>query len=202
MIDQDTRKNYFENLLSIKPNNHSTKSTASNKKILRSQWINTKLGLMLSIADDKYLYLLDFINSLKLEQKIKRLANQTKAIITFGFSILHRSIQHELDLYFQGNLSRFTIPIFHTGSEFQKRIWEFLIKIPSGITHSYIELASNLNIANAVRAVANANGSNKIAIIVPCHRIVGSNNKLGGYSGGIENKRFLLEHERSITKFG
>ena len=84
------------------------------------------------------------------------------------------------------------MPLLFVGTDFQKNVWQELLKIPYGATITYADLAARLGRPNAVRAVANANGANAISIFAPCHRVVGSNGTLGGYGGGIEAKRFLL----------
>jgi len=93
----------------------------------------------------------------------------------------------------------FNIPIHQPGTDFQQRVWGELLQIPFGKTISYLELASNLGDAKAIRAVAAANGKNKIAIIVPCHRVIGSDKTLVGYSGGLWRKKWLLQYEFKIT---
>lgn len=106
------------------------------------------------------------------------------------------ALKHEIDAYFNGKLTRFNLPLDMTGSHFQCRVWESLLTIPYGKTISYLELATHLNDPKSVRAVAQANGQNRIAILIPCHRIVGSNGKLTGYSGGIWRKERLLSLEQ------
>lgn len=106
------------------------------------------------------------------------------------------ALKHEIDAYFNGKRTRFDLPLDMTGSPFQCRVWESLLTIPYGKTMSYLELATHLNDPKSVRAVAQANGQNRIAILIPCHRIVGSNGKLTGYSGGIWRKERLLSLEQ------
>lgn len=103
----------------------------------------------------------------------------------------------QLDEYFKGRRTTFDIPLLPVGSAFQKRVWQQLQHIPYGSTVSYGELAAAIGSPDSVRAVANANGANAISIIIPCHRVIGSNGSLTGYGGGIAVKRFLLELERS-----
>ena len=102
----------------------------------------------------------------------------------------------QLDQYFQGGRTEFDLPLSLIGTTFQQRVWEELQKILYGQTISYLRLAGRMGIPKAVRAVANANGANPVSIIVPCHRVVGSNGKLGGYGGGLETKVFLLNIEQ------
>jgi len=104
----------------------------------------------------------------------------------------------ELDEYFLMKRKEFTIPLLFVGSEFQKKVWNALLQIPYGQTRSYKEQAKIVGDEKAVRAVANANGANAIGIIVPCHRIIGSDGKLTGYGGGLPLKRKLLELENNL----
>lgn len=102
----------------------------------------------------------------------------------------------QLDHYFNGTLTHFTLPLLFAGTEFQKKVWQALLDIPYGSTASYQQLAKNLGHEHAYRAVANANAANALSIIVPCHRIIGQNGKLTGYAGGLEIKQQLLQLER------
>lgn len=108
--------------------------------------------------------------------------------------ILH-SCTEQLIEYFSGRRKYFDIPIHQEGTPFQEEVWGELMSIPYGKTISYAQLSRLMGDPNAVRAVANANSKNKITVIVPCHRVVGSNNNLVGYSGGLWRKRWLLQHE-------
>lgn len=101
----------------------------------------------------------------------------------------------QLDEYFKGERRKFTIPLDPDGTDFQKLVWEELRKIPYGKTVSYLDIAKKLNNVGAIRAVGSANGRNRISIILPCHRVIGSDGKLTGYAGGIWRKEWLLEHE-------
>lgn len=112
-----------------------------------------------------------------------------------GTSQVIATAKEQLNAYFTGDLKQFDIPLLFIGTDFQKQVWESLLRIPYGATSTYGEQAQRMGRPKAVRAVARANGSNAISIIVPCHRIVGRNGKLTGYAGGIEAKRNLLNHE-------
>ena len=105
-------------------------------------------------------------------------------------------VRRQLDEYFAGRLRRFTTPLVFEGTAFQNQVWKELCRIPYGETISYLELANRIRNPKAVRAVGMANGANPIAIIVPCHRVIGSNGALTGFGGGIPTKRALLELER------
>ncbi len=107
----------------------------------------------------------------------------------------HIDLENELNQYFDGHLQEFKIPVDLHGTEFQKRVWNALLEVPFGTTRSYKEQATYLGDVKAIRAVATANGANPIAIVVPCHRIIGSDQSLTGYAGGLQRKQFLLELE-------
>jgi methylated-DNA-[protein]-cysteine S-methyltransferase len=105
------------------------------------------------------------------------------------------AVREQLDAYFAGELEAFDIPLALHGTPFQQRVWEQLTRIPFGETISYSELARRLGDPKLVRAVGLANGRNPVSIIVPCHRVIGADGSLVGYGGGLERKRWLLEHE-------
>lgn len=102
---------------------------------------------------------------------------------------------HQLEAYFRGDLKEFQLKINPQGTDFQKRVWQELIKIPYGTTYSYLQLARQLGDVKAIRAVAAANGKNPLWIVVPCHRVIGTNGTLTGYAGGLWRKQWLLDHE-------
>ncbi len=124
-----------------------------------------------------------------------RLSKALKAEIREGHSKVIDKTIAELDAYFAGKSSSFDIPVLFVGTDFQKCVWNALLDIPYGETISYGSLAQRLGHPKAVRAVANANGANAISIIVPCHRVIGSNHQLVGYGGGLEAKKILLDIE-------
>jgi methylated-DNA-[protein]-cysteine S-methyltransferase len=106
----------------------------------------------------------------------------------------------QLKEYFDGARKTFDIPCFHKGTDFQKRAWDALLKIPYGKTISYQEQAQNVGNPKATRAIGSANNKNKIPIIYPCHRVIAKNGKLAGYAGGLDKKNWLLEHEMKIRQ--
>lgn len=112
--------------------------------------------------------------------------------------VLHQCVE-ELIEYFQGQRKKFEVPVHQQGTEFQERVWNELLNIPFGKTISYLTLSKRLGDPKAIRAVASTNGKNNIAIIVPCHRVIGSNNDLVGYGGGLWRKKWLLDMEMKIT---
>ena len=107
----------------------------------------------------------------------------------------------QLTAYFTGRLKTFTLPLAPNGTEFQRRVWSVLREIPFGVTISYADLARRVSNAAAVRAVGAANGRNPIPVIVPCHRVIGSNGSLTGFGGGLDRKRWLLQHEGAQGQF-
>jgi AraC family transcriptional regulator of adaptative response/methylated-DNA-[protein]-cysteine methyltransferase len=163
---------------------------------LNASWLDTPLGPMLAIANEKALYLLEFVDRRGLEREIERLRTRTKSAIIPGKTPIIESIERELNAYFQGSLTHFKTPLFLLGSPFQKTVWQELIKIPSGQTCSYADIARNIAMPKAFRAVANANGANQLAIVIPCHRVINTNGDIGGYGGGITRKTWLLNHEK------
>lgn len=168
--------------------------SSKHNAVLKASWFDTPLGPMIAIADNKSLYLLQFAACRHLEKEISKIAAQEN--ITPGNTKPMQMIKEELGLYFIGKLQEFKTPIGLMGSDFQKSAWRALIKIPYGETRSYLSQAKNIGNDKAFRAVANANGANQLSIIVPCHRIINHNGKLGGYAGGIERKKWLLSHEK------
>lgn len=173
-------------------------SVAKSKKdyLLKSAYIDTPLGAMLAISDEDALYLLEFIDRRTLERQVDRLKTKTKAAIVPGNSVPLKQIEFELQRYFDGSLKEFKTPLHLLGSPFQELVWKELMCIPYGQTRSYGDQAKAIGKQKAYRAVANANGANKLAIIIPCHRIINSNGDLGGYGGGVHRKKWLIDFER------
>lgn len=168
--------------------------------ILSFTWIETPLGVMLAIGNSTTLYLLEFISCKGLRREIKKLCLLTNSTLVEGKTPVLAQIEEEILSYFKGALFHFTTPVHLLGTSFQKRAWEELAKIPYGHTRSYRDQAILLGNPTAYRAVANANGANQLAIIIPCHRIINHNGQLGGYDGGIEIKKWLLAHEQSFSE--
>ena len=164
--------------------------------VLRAAWLDTALGPMIAIADEDGLYLLEFVDRRGLEHEVERLRLKTKSAIIPGKTEPIYLIESELDRYFKGVFQEFKTPLIFLGSPFQKQVWEELKKIPIGEIRSYSQIASGVGRPSAFRAVAQANGANQIAIVIPCHRVINANGDLGGYGGGITRKKWLLDHER------
>jgi AraC family transcriptional regulator of adaptative response/methylated-DNA-[protein]-cysteine methyltransferase len=169
---------------------------AEHQNMLNASWLDTPLGPMLAIADEETLYLLEFVDRRGLEREVGRLRIKTNSAIVPGTTPPIISIERELKSYFAGGLKEFKTPLHLNGSEFQKLVWNSLLNIPYGQTASYLAQAAAIGKPLAFRAVANANGANQIAIVIPCHRIINSNGELGGYGGGISRKQWLIQHEK------
>lgn len=165
--------------------------------VVRLARILTPLGPMLLGATDEGVCLLEFTDRPMLETQLKRLIRRLDCVYAPGPNDVARRAEEELERYFAGTLREFTIPLVTPGSEFQQRVWTALRGIPYGGTRSYAEQARVIEAPASVRAVARANGDNRIAIVIPCHRVVGSDGSLTGYGGGLWRKRWLLHHERA-----
>ena len=131
----------------------------------------------------------------RLERKVKRLCLLTKSSITSGKNKIIDSIERELNFYFERKIKTFKTPYALFGSSFQQAAWKMLLTIPYGATISYAEEASAVGKPRAVRAVANANGANQLAIVIPCHRVISSDGGIGGYGSGLARKKWLLDLE-------
>lgn len=164
--------------------------------ILKASWLDTPLGPMIAVASKEALYLLEFVDRRGLEREIERVRLKLKSAIVPGITDPIRLIERELIQYFKGDLLEFKTPLFLLGSPFQKRVWGELQKIPPGQTRSYAVIASAIGKPSAYRAVAQANGANQHAIVIPCHRVINANGELGGYGGGLTRKKWLLNHEK------
>lgn len=171
-------------------------TVSEHKNILKASPLDTRLGPMIAIADDHALYLLEFVDRRGLEREVERLRQKTKAVITPGATLPIHSIENELNQYFDGNITEFKTPLFLMGTPFQKSVWEALKNIPYGETRSYADIAKAVGRPTAFRAVAQANSANQLPLVIPCHRVINTNGDLGGYSGGITRKEWLLHHEK------
>lgn len=158
--------------------------------------IHSPLWDVFLIASDTHLLLLDFHDSQELSKKIKKVTNE-KVLIERKNTILEK-VEKELCEYFSGIRKDFTIPLSFSGTIFQEWAWKALQQIPYGETRNYLEQATMLGNPKAVRAIGGANHHNPIAIIIPCHRVIGKSGKLVGYAGGVERKKWLLEYEKSL----
>jgi len=158
--------------------------------------IETPIGPMLAGISDPGVCLLEFVDRRMVETQLERLRKRLSAPLLPGSHPHLDALAGELERYFAGQLRNFTVPLDLRGTEFQQRVWSILVEIPYGKTRSYADQARLLGDMSAIRAVARANGDNRIAIVVPCHRVVGSDGSLTGYGGGLWRKRWLLDLER------
>ncbi len=168
--------------------------------MLLAEKLETPIGPMLAVADGTGLRLLEFAGRPALPAELARLERRFGPI-GFGATAIVDVLKEQLAAYFAGERLDFEVPITQPGTAFQARVWAALREIPAGETRSYGEFARSLGRAEAVRAVAGANGANTVAILVPCHRLVGADGSLVGYGGGLPRKRWLIEHERRFSSF-
>ena len=148
---------------------------------------------MASVGDE--LCLCDWNEKSCAERNKLRLARYMNADFKIETSSVLEKARQQLDEYFLGIRRSFEVPLHPVGTDFQKKVWNALLDIPYGETRSYKEIAQNIGSPNSVRAVAGAIGANGISILIPCHRVIGSNRSLTGFAGGLEAKRILLELE-------
>lgn len=165
------------------------------KNVFYTEEIQTPITSMLTIADSNYLYACIFENDSSIET-IEKLLKTYSAKIVFKSNKITQLAKSQLDKYFNKELKDFSIPLQLTGTDFQKQVWQELHKIPYGKTISYLQESKNIGKPTAFRAVANANGKNLFSIIIPCHRVIAANGKLGGYTGGLAKKKYLLNLEK------
>ena len=182
----------FKTIFGVSPKNSKT------QKIIDLKRIETPIGTMYAAATAEGICMLEFTDRKMLETEFKDLAKSLNAIIIQGENPHFIPLEKELEEYFLGKRTEFTVPLSPVGTDFQKSVWKILMKIPYGETWNYKKQSEVLGDAKKVRAVANANGMNKISILIPCHRVIGSNGTLTGYGGGIWRKQKLLELEKAI----
>jgi AraC family transcriptional regulator of adaptative response/methylated-DNA-[protein]-cysteine methyltransferase len=163
--------------------------------LLNSNHIKTPLGEMIAIANDHTLYHLSFIDPQNADATKVNFQKKLNCPIQEGVTQITTAIKKELASYFLGTLPQFKTPITTQGTPFQKSVWQKLRTLPYGHTWSYTDLAHAIGTPSATRAVANANGKNQHAIIIPCHRVINKNGQLGGYAGGLTRKKQLLKLE-------
>ncbi|MEW6208163.1 MAG: trifunctional transcriptional activator/DNA repair protein Ada/methylated-DNA--[protein]-cysteine S-methyltransferase [Acidobacteriota bacterium] len=159
-------------------------------------WIESPVGPLIAGASKDGVCLLEFTDRRMMEAQFTTLRKRFSSAIVPGENDHLLRLKEELTDYFAGKLKQFRLPLVYPGSPFQTRVWGELLRIPYGETISYEELARRISSPAAVRAVGHANGLNRIAILIPCHRVVNKDGKLGGYGGGLWRKQFLLDLER------
>ena len=180
----------FKKVLGSAPKN------SKNRKVVLIDRITTPLGPMYIGATDRGICLLEFTDRRMLETEFKELTRRLNASILTGENAHILQMKTELEEYFDGRRQKFEVALDAPGTDFQRSVWAALQTIEYGKTCSYQEQAEKINNHKAVRAVASANGHNRIAIVIPCHRVIGKDGSLTGYGGGLERKRWLLAHER------
>lgn len=163
--------------------------------MLYLSFTDTPLGIMRMGATDQGICLFDFQYRRSIDSIMKRIEQYIGHTFTEGHHPLFDTLQQQINEYFAGTHQQFDLPLHLVGSPFQVSVWQQLLEIPYGETRSYKQQSIALGNEKAIRAVAGANGDNGIAIIVPCHRVVGANGSLTGYGGGLPKKKWLLEHE-------
>lgn len=166
--------------------------------MLSSKILSTPLGSMIALASDKTLWALQFVDEGSLKQELQLLAKQLQVAMIPQENAIIDLVEMELQQYFMGKRKEFTIPMEVQGSLFQKLVWNELQTIPFAATKSYSEVASAIGKPGSHRAVGRTNGVNRFVIIIPCHRVIYIDSTVGGYSGGIARKQWLLHHEKQI----
>ncbi len=164
--------------------------------MLRADFIDTPLGAMIAVSDARSLRMLEFPERKGLASQLKRIFKDAKGSVGFGRFEATDQVAEELGRYFAGESADFTVPLARSyGTPFQREVWAALRGIPAGSTVSYGDLAAQIGRPSAVRAVAAANGANQIALVIPCHRVIGADGTLTGYAGGLWRKQKLIDIE-------
>lgn len=166
---------------------------------LLADWIDTPLGGMIAIADDRALHLLEFVDRKALPEGLRRLSAHAGGRIGLGRLAVHDVVQDWLAAFFAGRRSLPEVPVTLIGTPFQQDVWRALQAIPPGQTRSYGQLAAAIGRPAAVRAVARANAANRLALVVPCHRVIGADGTMTGYAGGLWRKERLIAIEQAFA---
>lgn len=177
-----------------------TPARARDRACVRLSWFPSPLGPLVAGAADDGVCLLEFTERRMLEKQFAEIGKRFGGAVLPGTNAHLEALRAELDRYFEGTLRAFTFPLRFPGTPFQEKVWRSLLEIPYGETRSYKDLAAAVGDPGAVRAVGRANGQNRIAIVIPCHRVVNADGGLGGYGGGLHRKRYLLDLERGTRK--
>lgn len=167
-------------------------------EIIYRKIIQTPLGEMAACAINQGICLLEFTDRKNFDNQFISLSKALKSDIKDGEHSHFIQLEKELKEYFEGKRTKFDVPLYITGTQFQEKVWQLLREIPMGEIRTYKQQSEFLGNPKAIRAVGTANGINKIAILIPCHRVIGSNGELVGYAGGIWRKQKLLELEKAI----
>lgn len=161
-------------------------------------WIASPVGPLIAGANDEGICLLEFTDRRMLETQLQTLRRRVGPVAVPGRNRWLEQLHRQMGEYFAGTRRRFDLPLVIRGTPFQERVWRALLTIPYGETWSYRDLARRVGSPGATRAVGTANGRNRIAIIIPCHRVVNADGRLGGYGGGVWRKQRLLDLERGL----
>ncbi|MGB3245264.1 MAG: trifunctional transcriptional activator/DNA repair protein Ada/methylated-DNA--[protein]-cysteine S-methyltransferase [Sulfitobacter sp.] len=164
--------------------------------LLRADWIETRLGVMIAVSDARHLHLLEFAERKALPAELKRLYLHAKGSLGFGRFAPIDQVEAEMAAFLALERDRFDVPLAPLGTAFTRDVWRALQDIPAGETRSYGQVATAMGRPEATRAVARANGANPIAIVIPCHRVLGADGALTGYGGGLWRKQALIDLER------
>lgn len=167
---------------------------------LTSHTYPTPLGDMLAVFSDDGLCLLEFVGQKRLDRELRQVQAARGGPVREGENALTARLGRQLEEYFAGQRQIFDVPVDLVGTPFQQSVWRALLAIPYGQTWSYAQEAAHIGRPTAVRAVANANGNNKISIVIPCHRVIGSDGTLTGYGGGLPRKEWLLDMEARAAR--
>lgn len=170
-----------------------------NTECIVTAWIESPLGPLIAGATSEGICLLEFTERRMLDAQFATLRKNFQCAIVPGENKHLQQLKKELDEYFQGRRKQFTTPLVFPGTQFQRSVWNALLKIPFGKTVSYEDIARRIGSPDAQRAVGHANGLNRIAIVIPCHRVVNKDGKLGGYGGGLWRKQKLLTLEQGTS---
>jgi AraC family transcriptional regulator of adaptative response/methylated-DNA-[protein]-cysteine methyltransferase len=173
----------------------SSPADSGNCRPITLSWIRTAAGPLVVGTTEEAVCLLEFSDRRMLENQLRTLRRRFRGVLLPGSNPLVTALQQQLTEYFSGERRQFTIPLSHPGTPFQEKVWSTLLDIPYGTTCSYQDVARKVGHPRAVRAVGTANGMNRIAILIPCHRVVNASGELGGYGGGLWRKRMLLDLE-------
>lgn len=180
---------------SFKRTTHLTPSESRQEAVIYTTRILTPIGPMLAGGTSEGICLLEFVDRRMLETQIQRVSHLLRARVLPGENRYFELLKRQLDEYFASKRQQFDIPLVLAGTPFQQKVWSLLQSIPFGETRSYKQQAEALGEPAAIRAVARANGDNRISILIPCHRVIGSTGELVGYGGGLWRKQYLLKLE-------
>ena len=184
----------FKKIVGTNPN------AAKSVDVINIHRITTPLGPMVAGATSEGVCLLEFTDRRMFEFELKELQRLLKTNLVHGVNGHISNVEQQINEYFEGKRKTFDVPLITPGTEFQNSVWRQLATIPYGQTRSYEEQAIAINKLKAIRAVASANGHNRISIVIPCHRVIGKDGSLTGYGGGLWRKKWLLDFEKSNSK--